>query len=401
MCNIISQKEAFLWIGNTYNHHIFSIQNSFEFIKGRIGTSSPTQPLDVNGNVAISGTGRRITGDFSNATVANRVMFQTSTVNSSTSVSAIPNGTNVQSDFFAFNASDPTNASLILMRSGASETTIRSAITGTGSYLPMTFHTGGSERVRIDTSGNVGIGTSSPGDRLTISGGNQRIQKDVPEIRFRSAGDVTRWYIGANISDTINGGLHFGSGDGIASGTPRMIIDSSGNVGIGTNSPTEKLQVHGNVSQRGDNSRLFSYATDGTIICEQGNGSITGNPLTYGITTRGAFPLLLGTNSAERMRIDSAGNVGIGTSSPLANLHSSTTGASNGTVDSRTGLHIQATNITTGTANARIQFSYASNTPKTYIEAGVYGSDYLAFGNGVGSSEAMRIDSSGNLLVGT
>jgi hypothetical protein len=101
------------------------------------------------------------------------------------------------------------------------------------------------------------------------------------------------------------------------------------------------------------------------------------------------------------MRIDASGNVGIGTISPVSRLHIGVTGASNGTIDSRTGLHIQSTNITTGTANARIQFSHASNTPKAYIEAGVFGSDYLAFGNGSGTAEAMRINAGGDVGIGT
>ena len=123
-----------------------------------IGTSSPTQPLDVNGNVAITGTGRRITGDFSTATVANRVMFQSSTADDQTVVEAIPNGTNFGASFGASNSSsDPANASFVSVGipNANIDVRIQSGIRGTGTYLPMTFYTSGSERFRINTSGDL------------------------------------------------------------------------------------------------------------------------------------------------------------------------------------------------------------------------------------------------------
>jgi len=86
------------------------------------------------------------------------------------------------------------------------------------------------------------------------------------------------------------------------------------------------------------------------------------------------------------------------TSTPVAPLHVTTSGTSTGTVNSRTGLHIQTGNVTTGFGTSRIQFSFDPATPKGYIEAGTFGADFLAFGRGDGTGEAMRIDSAGRIL---
>ena len=116
--------------------------------------ASPT----LTGTLAFSGTGNRITGDFSNATFSNRMLFQTSTVNGNTQIGLIPNGTAVNTAFFAYNNPNPTNASTAALRVNASEAALISGITGTGTYLPLVFLTGNSERARIDTSGLFGIG---------------------------------------------------------------------------------------------------------------------------------------------------------------------------------------------------------------------------------------------------
>jgi hypothetical protein len=209
--------------------------------------------LDVN--LQVSGTARRITGDFSNATVASRVMFQTSTTNGETSLGVIPNGTSPNSGVNIFNAANPTNAAFGGLLVGATEFQIRSAITGSGTYLPMTFYTGGSERVRVDTSGNVGIGTSSPNTRLTIGGYSSVNQ--TPDIQITRSSSGTTIQTGPNITfgdGTTNNSTaiqvtqgRFGVWNyGAGAWNERMSINSSGNVGIGTTSPSNKFVVSNN-----------------------------------------------------------------------------------------------------------------------------------------------------------
>jgi hypothetical protein len=287
-----------------------------------IGATTPNTgsftSLTNSGNLTFSSTGQRITGDFSNATVANRLLFQNSVANAATSLGAIPNGTSTISGMNLLNNSDPTNAAFAGILIGSTEAQFRSAITGTGTYLPMTFYTGGSERMRLDTSGLLGLGltpTASVG-ALQVSGGTFA---------------TSTMYVGAAGSTAFSGGIQNLSNTSRSisleadptnagantvmyfnlDGSTRMAIDSSGNVGIGTTSIAGKFNVGGGRSNFGANSEVFSIAVGYTQArCNSGQTYYIG-------ATDSATPDLVFSNSAgtERMRISSSGNVAIGTTS--------------------------------------------------------------------------------------
>jgi hypothetical protein len=108
-----------------------------------------TGVFQLANNLTFTGTGNRITGDFSNATVASRTAFQNSTANSVTAVGLLPSGTATQSQLVVYNNSDPTNANGMQIFVNATESRLQATNNGTAGYLPMTFYTGGSERLRI------------------------------------------------------------------------------------------------------------------------------------------------------------------------------------------------------------------------------------------------------------
>jgi hypothetical protein len=253
----------------------------------------------------------------------------------------------------------------------------------TGMWFPaadtIAFSEGGVEALRIDSSGNVGIGTTSPVSNLDVKGSNSRIRWDL--------GNAYTYQGATNSAGSAFAAAYYDGSEHrwlIASSTKAM-IDSSGNVGIGTSSiasggaGTTNLNVHTpsatSVYLKLSNTGTGNTASDGFDLVADSSGNAY-------IINRENAPLLFFTNNAERMRIDSSGNVGIGTTSPTGKFH---------VVGGRS-------NFAPNSENFAVYLQYNSATSGFYV--GSPSADAMAFSASSGA-ERMRIDSSGNLLVGT
>lgn len=149
----------------------------------------------------------------------------------------------------------------------------------------------------LTTDDVVGIGTTSPGAgvRLDIVGGDLRVVNQA--LQFSSLLDFTKIY-----RDGAADGMVFWTGD-TAVGA-RMFIGDVGNIGIGTTSPSERLHVIGRAQfDNSGGSFVLQPSNTGTQI-----GVVTGEPLHL-------------YNGENRLSVLNNGNVGIGTTSPVAKLH--------------------------------------------------------------------------------
>jgi hypothetical protein len=287
----------------------------------------------------------------------------------------------IGNDGVQFNRSGQTNGFLI--RPNASTDGIRFTQGGTG------------DRMTIDASGNVGIGTSSPqGDGLHIQGSDNNNDDDLISLGFTfDANSKVLGTIGVHNSASDTGGLKFSTKN---AGTlaERMRITSGGTLQIagGGNDNVGEINM-GNTAQ---NANRFQVRHQSSA---------------WYLKTVDSEPLVFGTSNTERMRIDSSGNVGIGTTgapNKLVVKRDSTTAATNAQIvsENRTGATGQyalyATSLDNGSGSGFKPVAFgavqtaASGRTADFIVA-VSDTDNVD----LSTDERMRIDSSGNLLVGT
>jgi hypothetical protein len=241
----------------------------------------------------------------------------------------------------------------------------------------------GSERMRIASDGNVGIGTSIPSAKLHIFADSATAQ-----FRLSHSDDIASYYaIGRDssgnlrINDSANGEL--------------IRIQPSGNVGINEISPEERLQVDGNIRVSSTNQYLKFTAGN---TQQSGLLAIAGDPANnraginfQGVASNQKTAITFSTSDtvstmAERMRIDDDGNVGIGTSIPAGKLHV--------TAGTSARFFIEGSN-----GRSEIRANSGNLSFFTNEDANPSGANNTIFYNS--SNESMRINSSGDVGIGT
>lgn len=265
-----------------------------------IGTTNPSQRLEVNGDA-------RFTGKiYTNAGELDSVGIVGKAIANGWAARYDSNNANYSGFFF-----DANNDAGMVLRDDAGNMNVYLR-SDSNSYL---------------NGGNVGIGTNSPAQKLHVIG-NSEITGDIFLGRYIFHNDDTNTWLGFPLADTISFRTN---------GSDRMYITSSGNVGIGTTSPSSKLQVNGDLTV-GDDSTVGSFINVIAAGASQDAGIRFGSESNTDskaaiYTNTSNSDLHFDVTETTRMLIDSGtGNVGIGTTSPGAKLEVEQSNSSTNTV---------------------------------------------------------------------
>jgi hypothetical protein len=343
--------------------------------------------LAVTGTVAV-------TGDLGIGTASPAAKFQTNSTDGTIAI---------------FRTTSGANNGRLNIDISDSAATAGFAVGGNSSFPAMTFANGGAERMRIDSSGNVGIGTSSSSSPLNVVSASSSL---AIAINGRSSDSLGAMYFYANDGTTQYSTITASATEFRLSSVPaaavqtfhtngseRMRLDASGNLGIGTTAPT---------------AQLHSLTTSGTTTTlgrfEAAVGSYTGTSLiaanTLGASsTYNLFSCITDSDGdaggpVTEFLVRGDGNVGIGTASPSSVLN-----VKSGAPVFR--LETTGTVSSTGTASYAIRdstgadvFSYGYlGLANCFQFSTIPAAGFMRFLTGA-QVEAMRIDSSGNVLVG-
>jgi hypothetical protein len=362
-----------------------------------IGTTTPGYKLEIEGSTNTdllaldgAGTGFRLLGKSGDGSISNSMVYRL---------------------YLDYGLGTATNGFIDFYRGGD----------GASGYL--TFGTSGTEKMRIDGSGNVGIGTQSPTNfgagftNLQISGSTAGSVQTTDSTNSATTEMMTSSGVGY-VGTRSNHQVRFKSNN-----TTAMTIDTSQRVGIGTNSPSTITEIKSTIpvltlTDDQNKSWTSSDTTMGKLSFKTSDSSGIGAHETAFISVEANLvssttpngELVFGTagiNAAatEKMRIQSDGKVGIGTSSPSDLLHIADTASSNALVTMRVQNSNGYAEFGTQSTYARIlsqgTLLYAgSSNPQIWYINGSTAMTLNTTGLGIGTSPAEKLDVNGNIRIG-
>jgi hypothetical protein len=431
-----------LYLGNDGNNIYLERDNNYDLSLVQNGDSNRALYLASAGNVYVNIDSNNNDTDKAfivqnNALKAGTELFRVSETGNVGIGTSIPNN---KLDIFGGTGTTLNMSNVDDGNRGGKLTFISSSATGRQFYVGtnssiynLVFGIDSIEKARIDTNGNLGIGITSPTVRLHVSGSsiitNPNPGANSAVLLVQDEGTATTVKDGTTLRVVNNGSAANFSVFEASSGVSDFVILNNGNVGIGTISPKNKLSVIGSDSTLYYNTTapaaVFQAVSPSTVLVavdgnvdgyyaelKLGNAQSTYYP--YSAYIRGIqgtgidyyrleFGTAAGSAASTRMTIANDGNVGIGTTNPVAKLQvsGSISGSSfTSSVSNAVGFlgtSSWAQNVVSASFATTAQTANALNTANSYTITGLTVNGNIS-ASGTISASKLRVVGTANVI---